>query len=64
MHGSMSIKQRQAALNSFRKSTRNHGDRVLILSAVGLVGLNLACANIMIIVVRDSTPEVCAMRYV
>ncbi|KAF8422282.1 P-loop containing nucleoside triphosphate hydrolase protein [Boletus edulis BED1] len=50
MHGAMSIKQRQAALNSFRKSTRNHGDRVLILSAVGLVGLNLACANIMIMV--------------
>jgi SNF2 family DNA or RNA helicase len=46
--------KRKKVLNEFRRSTSEAGARVLILSTVGAVGLNLACANIMIIVVRTS----------
>lgn len=46
--------KRKKVLNEFRRSTPKAGARVLILSTVGAVGLNLACANIMIIVVRTS----------
>ncbi|KAH0833809.1 P-loop containing nucleoside triphosphate hydrolase protein [Lanmaoa asiatica] len=52
-HGKIPVKNRRFALDAFRKSTRDNGPRVLILSNVGMVGLNLACANIMIMV--DST---------
>ncbi|KAG8213507.1 hypothetical protein J3R82DRAFT_12050 [Butyriboletus roseoflavus] len=50
LNGSMSLKKRSEALNAFRTSTTTQGPRVLILSSVGLVGLNLACANIMVLV--------------
>lgn len=49
----MTPKKRQDAIETFRNSTPEAGCRVLILSNVGVVGLNLACANIMIILVRD-----------
>lgn len=48
----MTVKKRQSALEAFRKSTSKEGYRVLLLSNVGIVGLNLAFANIMIMVVR------------
>ncbi|KIO00764.1 hypothetical protein M404DRAFT_151975 [Pisolithus tinctorius Marx 270] len=50
LNGTMTLKKRQAALDDFRTSTRTTGHRVLIISNVGMVGLNLACANIMVIV--------------
>ncbi|KAI6137600.1 P-loop containing nucleoside triphosphate hydrolase protein [Pisolithus tinctorius] len=50
LNGTMSLKKRQAALDDFRTSTRTKGHRVLIISNVGMVGLNLACANVMVIV--------------
>ncbi|KAI6138975.1 P-loop containing nucleoside triphosphate hydrolase protein [Pisolithus tinctorius] len=49
LHGKLSPAKRKSVLNEFRRSTREAGARVLILSMVGMVGLNLACANIMII---------------
>ena len=45
------MKRRLESLSAFRTSTKNSGPRVLILSNVGVVGLNLACANIMVILV-------------
>jgi SNF2 family DNA or RNA helicase len=42
---------REANLMEFRRSTRTEGPRVLIMSTVGVFGLNLACANIMIVLV-------------
>ncbi|KAI6029042.1 P-loop containing nucleoside triphosphate hydrolase protein [Pisolithus microcarpus] len=50
LNGTMTLKKRQAAIDDFRTSTRMSGHRVLIISNVGMVGLNLACANIMVIV--------------
>ncbi|KIN92956.1 hypothetical protein M404DRAFT_172153, partial [Pisolithus tinctorius Marx 270] len=49
LHGKLSPAKRKSVLNEFCRSTRVAGARVLILSMVGMVGLNLACANIMII---------------
>ncbi|KAI6116603.1 P-loop containing nucleoside triphosphate hydrolase protein [Pisolithus croceorrhizus] len=49
LHGKIGPPKRKSVLNEFRSSTRDAGARVLILSQVGMVGLNLACANIMII---------------
>ncbi|KAI5982172.1 P-loop containing nucleoside triphosphate hydrolase protein [Pisolithus albus] len=49
LHGKIGPAKRKLVLNEFRSSTRDAGSRVLILSQVGMVGLNLACANIMII---------------
>ncbi|KAI6008989.1 P-loop containing nucleoside triphosphate hydrolase protein [Pisolithus microcarpus] len=49
LHGKIGPAKRKSVLNEFRSSTRDAGSRVLILSLVGMVGLNLACANIMII---------------
>ena len=43
--------KRKSVLHEFRSSTRTAGARVLILSMVGTVGLNLACANVMVIAV-------------
>ncbi|KAF9222839.1 hypothetical protein BS17DRAFT_818147 [Gyrodon lividus] len=43
------IIDRKTILNEFRALTRDAGACVLILSSVGTVGLNLACANIMVI---------------
>lgn len=51
MHGSMSQLKRVDLLNQFRFCDSN-GARVLLISNVGSVGLNIACANILIIVVR------------
>ncbi|KIK23571.1 hypothetical protein PISMIDRAFT_100380 [Pisolithus microcarpus 441] len=49
LHGRIGPAKRKSVLNEFRSSTRDAGARVLILSQVGMVGLNLACANVMII---------------
>jgi hypothetical protein len=51
MHGSMSQKKRVDLLNEFRLCNRD-GARVLLISNVGSVGLNIACAHILVIVVR------------
>ena len=51
MHGSMSQKKRMELLRQFRECDRR-GARVLLISNVDSVGLNIACANIVIIVVR------------
>jgi SNF2 family DNA or RNA helicase len=51
IHGSLSQKARVDMLREFRESGRD-GARVLVISNVGSVGLNIACANILIIVVR------------
>lgn len=45
------MNKRNAVLGAFKSSTRKRGPRVLILSGVGMVGLNLACANIMVVMV-------------
>jgi SNF2 family DNA or RNA helicase len=45
------MSKRNTVLGAFRTSTRESGPRVLILSGVGMVGLNLACANIMVVMV-------------
>ncbi|KAI6041178.1 hypothetical protein EDC04DRAFT_2893393 [Pisolithus marmoratus] len=49
LHGKISPIKCKLVLNEFWSSTCNTGARVLILSLVGMVGLNLACANVMII---------------
>lgn len=46
--GSKTVHARTEALRRFKTDQQC---RVLILSGVGMVGLNIACANIMIIVV-------------
>lgn len=51
IYGEVSQRSRVEKLRQFRESGRD-GARVLILSNVGSVGLNIACANILIIVVR------------
>ncbi|KAI6164480.1 hypothetical protein EDD17DRAFT_1754998 [Pisolithus thermaeus] len=48
LNGSLTMKMQQSMINAFRKSTHTSGPQVLILSNVGVVGLNLACMNIMI----------------
>ena len=45
------MKRQQEALTTFRTSTKHAGPHVLILSNVGVVGLNLTCANIMVIII-------------
>jgi SNF2 family DNA or RNA helicase len=50
----MSSAARNAAIDEFKKSDRD-GTRVLIVSNVGLVGLNLPVASIVVLVVRVST---------
>ncbi|KAG1741027.1 P-loop containing nucleoside triphosphate hydrolase protein [Suillus occidentalis] len=49
LNGKTPMNKRNAVLGEFRSSTRKSGPRVLILSGVGMVGLNLACANIMVV---------------
>jgi SNF2 family DNA or RNA helicase len=51
LNGQTPMKKRKDILDKFRSSTRPDGVRVLILSGVGMVGLNLACANIMVVMV-------------
>jgi SNF2 family DNA or RNA helicase len=53
LHGQMSLPKRTEQLETFRHGDRD-GARVLLISNVGSVGLNIACANILIIVVRDT----------
>ncbi|EIW75348.1 hypothetical protein CONPUDRAFT_66102, partial [Coniophora puteana RWD-64-598 SS2] len=48
LHGGHQPPQRAAILREFRESGRE-GPRVLILSSAGAVGLNIDCANLMII---------------
>lgn len=43
----MSLSQRQQCIREFRKNPKN---RILIISAVGNTGLNLACADFVIFV--------------
>lgn len=54
LNGRTPLNKRKSVLEEFRASTREAGSRVLILSMVGMVGLNLACANVMIIAVSAS----------
>ncbi|KAG1894055.1 P-loop containing nucleoside triphosphate hydrolase protein [Suillus fuscotomentosus] len=49
IHGKLSASARTDIIAQF-KSSRRDGPRVLIISNVGLTGLNLPCANILIIV--------------
>lgn len=51
IHGSSRQQERIANLEAFKNSGRD-GPRVLLLSSVGAIGLNIAFANILIIVVR------------
>jgi SNF2 family DNA or RNA helicase len=51
VNGMISPTQRSQAIEKFKNSDRN-GVRVLILSQVGMTGLNLPVANILIMVVR------------
>lgn len=48
--GKAPVPTRTKTLQEFRSSDRD-GPRVLLLSNVGLTGLNLPCANILVIVV-------------
>ncbi|KAG2335271.1 hypothetical protein BDR05DRAFT_843481, partial [Suillus weaverae] len=50
LNGQTPMKKRKSILDDFRSSAGTKGARVLILSGVGTVGLNLACANIMVVV--------------
>ncbi|EGO04147.1 hypothetical protein SERLA73DRAFT_67866 [Serpula lacrymans var. lacrymans S7.3] len=50
LNGSVPVKKRQAAIDAFRTSNKESGPCVLILSGVGMVGLNLVFANVLIIV--------------
>ena len=50
-NGTQTMAERAASLEAFRRSGRD-GPRILILSGVGIYGLNVACANILVIVVR------------
>lgn len=50
-----SIAARTKAIEDFKKAGRD-GPRVLIVSAVGIVGLNLACANYVIMMVSTRCP--------
>src|SRR5882724_9305841 len=47
VNGNLTAKQRQDSVTKFRQSNSD-GPRVLILSEVGIVGLNLPCANILL----------------
>ncbi|KAG2336736.1 P-loop containing nucleoside triphosphate hydrolase protein [Suillus weaverae] len=49
IHGKLSTSARTDIIAKFKNSTQD-GPRVLIISNVGLTGLNLPCANILIIV--------------
>lgn len=54
LHGKVSMPSRERILKDFKAS----GPRVLFLSGVGMNGLNIAFANILIIVVKSVTIEV------
>lgn len=46
----MSLDARSRAIREFQEAGRD-GPRVMVLSNVGITGLNLACANIIIVLV-------------
>ena len=50
LNGSMSASKRTEVISEFRNSGRD-GARVMVMSGVGMVGLNLPVANILIVVV-------------
>ncbi|KAG2366148.1 hypothetical protein BDR07DRAFT_1373763 [Suillus spraguei] len=49
LNGQTPMRKCKDILDEFRSSSRTDGVRVLILSRVGMIGLNLACANIMVV---------------
>jgi SNF2 family DNA or RNA helicase len=51
INGTMSMDARSRAVNDFIHST-DEGRRVLLFSSVGAAGLNLACADTVILYVR------------
>lgn len=56
MDGGMTRQKCMEVVGEFRSSDRD-GARVLLLSNVDLVGLDITCANILILVVRDRDRE-------
>jgi superfamily II DNA/RNA helicase len=52
MHGGLTQQKRVDLLNQFRYCDRN-GARVLLISNIDLVGLDVSCVNILIMVVRE-----------
>ncbi|KAF8546681.1 hypothetical protein OG21DRAFT_1527671 [Imleria badia] len=53
VNGLMLVKHQQLSLEAFHKLICNKDPYVLILSNIVLVGLNLACANIMVIIQKQ-----------
>ncbi|KAI6144776.1 hypothetical protein BKA82DRAFT_4016897 [Pisolithus tinctorius] len=51
LNRTMTLKKHQAALDDFCMLTWTTGHHVLIICNVGMVGLNLTCTNIMVIVI-------------
>ncbi|KAF8553379.1 hypothetical protein OG21DRAFT_1523142 [Imleria badia] len=52
LHSKIPVKNGQFTLNTFHKSTCKNGPCMLILSNISMVGLNLACTNILIMMVK------------
>ncbi|KAI6008888.1 hypothetical protein F5J12DRAFT_719288, partial [Pisolithus orientalis] len=50
LNGMMLLKKHQVVLDDFHTLTHMKGHCILIISNVGMVGLNMACANVMVIV--------------
>jgi hypothetical protein len=62
IHGKVKPRQRTAILKSFQDSGVDDA-RVLVMSNVGTTGLNLQCANIMVVMVRHPIPS-CALSHI
>lgn len=60
IHGKHKQRERIATLEQF-KSSGHDGPRVLLVSNVGSVGLNIAFANILVIVVCERLTFACAI---
>jgi superfamily II DNA/RNA helicase len=60
LHGKVSPKKRVQLLENFKRCDRD-GARVLLMSNVGSVGLNISFAHILIIVVRTPRFESCTV---
>lgn len=56
--GTMTAVARSDSLVKFQNSTRDEGPRILIISNVGIVGLNIPQANILVQMVSDSSVNV------
>lgn len=56
LHGKLSMKQHQTALKAFQTSSRVQRPCVPVLSYVSVVGLNLICTNIIIMVMNSHFP--------